>query len=1054
VAGAAQWLSACRPVIAGLLLVAAGPLSGQQNASPFEPRAIQQLQRWLAPERQAGISGDFNEALRLVDRALGEARQGLSEAHGSVAILLNDRGRWLAALGQLDEAAESARTAMAIWRGVQVASADRARHAEQFAVLARDAAMLLFAAGSCEASRAALSDAVASVEQLPTSTLRSEMAVDYARLLWNMGDAQAARQIVGALSHEESTEEARLLLASMNSEAHAFEAARRMLDQVRSGRGWGEDPATWSDEYLDAELAYRIESSELELALRLADDAIARARATNDAGYASAARHRRGQVLSLMGRFAEAAREYQGAIEVRGPAASASPQLAPIYHDLSWSYRVVGDLSRSAFYMDRALALSAGCSVEADANRALMRRERAMLLLDQGRIEEASAEVQEVLDSLATESTDTRVIRGLLLATRSFAEEREGQLASAEASMRDALGLIREAEGDASLNLPVGQIHLANVMYQRGQFDAVISQAGEALAILERGGARSVWGTGAAFSLRAAAKLRSGRLAEAWGDIDRLTDVVHQQAATASALAGAIGESETLQARRHVERILDALPSGSTDAARVARLLQLPHLSDAATSLQVSALDAMQLPGAVRRLVRQRSELLEKVLAARNELAIAERRGGQADPQVIKRLDQSLAELRAVDAVLVTESPRLAGQFLQQPVDPALVQKILKDDEAAMLFVVTPARVHGLLITPTRIVHRSTEMPRRQLSYRVSMLRRALDPGTAAGDRVAFDSQSAHEVYRVTLGMFEADLGSAKTLIVVPDGALHGIPFQVMVSKVDARGRAAEFVVERHAVGTMPSLQSLLSLRGMPARDHGLGERGFLAFADPDMSSFARVAQSERAARFNVIAANFDPLPESRREVETMAAALGGAGGSLWVGSEATEVRLKSMDLTGYGIVSFATHGLMAGELEGMPEPALVLTHATIDPGNDGLLTASEIAALDLRADLVILSACNTGRVSGDENVRGLSGLARGFFAAGARALVASHWYVDSDATVKLLTRMGAALALDDRLGPSDALREAMLWMLRGQAGEAFRSPTYWGAFAVVGDPA
>lgn len=147
----------------------------------------------------------------------------------------------------------------------------------------------------------------------------------------------------------------------------------------------------------------------------------------------------------------------------------------------------------------------------------------------------------------------------------------------------------------------------------------------------------------------------------------------------------------------------------------------------------------------------------------------------------------------------------------------------------------------------------------------------------------------------------------------------------------------------------------------------------------------------------------------------------------------------------------FATHGLVAGDFSGLAEPALLLTppdHASAD--DDGLLTASEVARLKLNADWVIMSACNTA-AGGEANADALSGLARAFFYAGARSLLVSHWSVNSDATVKLITRAIAEIKANPGIGRSEALRRAMLAMIdRGSAEETH--PSYWAPFVVVGE--
>ena len=137
------------------------------------------------------------------------------------------------------------------------------------------------------------------------------------------------------------------------------------------------------------------------------------------------------------------------------------------------------------------------------------------------------------------------------------------------------------------------------------------------------------------------------------------------------------------------------------------------------------------------------------------------------------------------------------------------------------------------------------------------------------------------------------------------------------------------------------------------------------------------------------------------------------------VGDNATEAEIKSSasgKLARYQVVHFATHGLLAGDVEAMTrrqaQPALVLTppNRSRDVNDDGLLTASEVAELELNSDWVVLSACNTaaGNNIGGES---LSGLARAFFYAGTRSLLVSHWPVYSDAAVRLTTETFAQMA-------------------------------------------
>jgi len=133
-----------------------------------------------------------------------------------------------------------------------------------------------------------------------------------------------------------------------------------------------------------------------------------------------------------------------------------------------------------------------------------------------------------------------------------------------------------------------------------------------------------------------------------------------------------------------------------------------------------------------------------------------------------------------------------------------------------------------------------------------------------------------------------------------------------------------------------------------------------------------------------------------------------------------------------------------------LAEPGLVLTpppHGS--PGDDGLLTAGEVLRLNLNADWVVLSACNTaaGSTEVDEP---LSGLARAFFYAGARSILVSHWPVYSDAAVLLTTRAFEEMASHPRIGRSEALRRAMLAMIDGPDSRG-ADPVRWAPFSLIG---
>ena len=183
------------------------------------------------------------------------------------------------------------------------------------------------------------------------------------------------------------------------------------------------------------------------------------------------------------------------------------------------------------------------------------------------------------------------------------------------------------------------------------------------------------------------------------------------------------------------------------------------------------------------------------------------------------------------------------------------------------------------------------------------------------------------------------------------------------------------------------------------------------------------------------------------------AASLGASSDDLLIGAGATEEALRGRQLDQYRVLYFATHGLLPGELKCQAQPGLALAPPTGTPDRadrDGLLDASEVAALKLRADLVVLSACNTaGSGGGRFGGEALSGLAEAFFNAGARSLLVSHWQVPSESTMELMRGLFTKLGPDFEGGLSDAMEAAQAGLRNNPKSS---HPVFWAAFTLVGD--
>ena len=171
---------------------------------------------------------------------------------------------------------------------------------------------------------------------------------------------------------------------------------------------------------------------------------------------------------------------------------------------------------------------------------------------------------------------------------------------------------------------------------------------------------------------------------------------------------------------------------------------------------------------------------------------------------------------------------------------------------------------------------------------------------------------------------------------------------------------------------------------------------------------------------------------------------------TLVLGEDATKPTVLHSHPDRFRILAFSTHALMAGQLPGLAEPAIVLTPDGKSEW-DGLLMASDVAGLEIDADLVILSACNTAAPDGGPFADGFSGLARAFLHAGARSLLVSNWSIASEATVELTTGFLSALRESPHVRRANALRTSMLKML-DSGDSTYTHPGFWALFVVIGD--
>jgi len=502
---------------------------------------------------------------------------------------------------------------------------------------------------------------------------------------------------------------------------------------------------------------------------------------------------------------------------------------------------------------------------------------------------------------------------------------------------------------------------------------------------------------------------------------------------------------------------------------------------------------------ALSTLVRQHQDLAAQWREADKTLVAALSEGQER--AVIDELRKQMADIeRRRDAVtrrLEKEFPDYAALATPKPLPAQDVQRLLGSDEALLFWLTGDRESYVFALTQQIFTWRTLPVSAKALSERVANFRQGLNVAEVqasirSGKPVLFDLGLANELYATLLGPVEELIKDKRHLLVVPTGALTSLPFQLLVVEKPTTPRPsireiavyrdAGWLIKRHALSVLPSVASLKALRAFARKDRsgkplvGFGDPVFdpaeraspapqspapakpakapakatRAYATRAYSEFWKGSVLDRSALYQALPS----LPETADELKAVAAKVGAPTADIHLGQDASEAMVKRAPLADYRVIYFATHGLVAGEVKGLGEPALALTMPPQPTDlDDGLLTAGEVAQLKLNADWVVLSACNTaaGEKPGAE---ALSGLARAFFYAGARALLVSHWSVDSEAAAQITTSTFDIMAADGRIGRAEALRRAMLVYMNDASSSLNGYPGLWGAFSLIGEGA
>jgi len=628
-------------------------------------------------------------------------------------------------------------------------------------------------------------------------------------------------------------------------------------------------------------------------------------------------------------------------------------------------------------------------------------------LLRQSRPVEAAAEFERAVALYRESGMKTNVASTLAPLAEMYTHT--GEWDKARAAAGEALALHKSS----GVGVSMSRIYtsLARVAEHDRRNDEALGYFELAFAAARKNSERE--GEARTYSMRSAFHKRQGSFELALADIERSIAVSDLAAAriTNPATRASFRSSRAKRDDDHLE-LLVTMHDREPTAGYAARAYLVTERTRARSLGEFLGSRAESKPAA-----KDEAALLAAVTSAQSNLF---RPGVPAAQR--KRLESDLSRAERDLDLLQRAEGRHANEGLYEAWDEERTRtELAGKDGAVITYALGPARSVAWVITAagTQVV---SLPPRAEVLQHVDAFRRLASKPvsalTAAREQAAVSAAGA-QLHRLLIAPLEKALTGKRSLVIVPDGALSYVPFEAIGG-----------LIETHRIAYAPSA----SIAGALRKPAASAERTLLAMGDPLLPGAAAMAPVlERGY-------SFAPLPNARAEVQSIGRLF--PGGTTFLGERASEERMKKEELSSYRYLHFAAHGYFDGA-----NPAR--SGIVLAPGgsDDGFLQAREISKFDLRADLVTLSACQSGlgRVLDGEGVQGLS---RAFFLAGARSVVVSLWNVNDAAASELMRRFYSGLKAG--LPKDEALRAAKLALRKEPR---WRHPYYWAPFVLQGDP-
>jgi CHAT domain-containing protein len=506
---------------------------------------------------------------------------------------------------------------------------------------------------------------------------------------------------------------------------------------------------------------------------------------------------------------------------------------------------------------------------------------------------------------------------------------------------------------------------------------------------------------------------------------------------------------------------MDLLNAGGGGPAEAFAAAQLVRGGVTDEAIRAMAARAAADEPAIASVARALQDAQARAVSLRGQIANEMRlKPIEHKPQDEKADQDALAEAEADAAAaeqrLQAQFPQYARLVKPSRVSAEEINQLLHPDEALLLAVTMPSSTYLFLLRGGQTYVNKAAISSSELGAKITAIRDTLDLAESGGSVQPFDVRDAEGLYATLLAPIAEQMANLHHLVFVSNGPLLSLPLGVLMRPQKEAERAPAYLAQDFAISVVPTVGAFRDLRQAPSADEA--PEPFLGFGNPQFAGsvgetrgLSQLTQKCRSDKSVDVAEIRDlaRLPETEGELRTIATALQAPADSVVLGADATKQELLSRDLERYRVIAFSTHGLLANQLDCQNEPALLFSlpqNAT--RGEDALLTASQIVSLHLKANWILLSACNTAGPNGLAG-EALSGLTRAFFYAGARSVMATHWPVESEATVRLTTLTFENYTRNPTEGKASALREAELALLNKPETS---HPIFWAPFVLVGD--